>query len=121
MGFVNFSPAWEPPEAQAAPAGDADSSPVQSVWTRLPFVLMLPKPEFPSTFSANVTRSGAVQLSLKADDLRLGVRFRAMPPVMGTTWTSPPVEPSSLINPSMNATFLPSGETRGTAICSFGL
>src|SRR5215831_1747047 len=96
-----------------------DSSSLQSCSTT-PAVLTEPNPDLPSMFSPNVMRSGAVQVRDDGDVLMLGVKFRAFPPPMETTNTSPPVEPSSLIRPSMKATFLPSDETRGSAICSLG-
>src|SRR5436309_13940405 len=50
-----------------------------------------------------------------------GVMFFASPPSAGTKKMSPPVEPSSLINPSMKAIVLPSGDHTGLAIWSEGL
>ena len=47
-----------------------------------------------------------------------GVMSVGAPPFALTTHTSPPVEPWSDINPPMNAIRVPSGENRGTAICS---
>src|SRR6202453_1242950 len=103
-------------DTQKSLAGRAVSSPVQMVCIAPPLALTLAKPELPSTFSPKVMRPEPVHASANGDALMLGVTLRAAPPAIGTTKTSPPVEPSSLINPSMNATFLPSGETRGFAI-----
>src|SRR5579871_663121 len=92
-----------------------NSSPLQSC-RRLPAMLTEPKPDLPSIFSANVISSGPVQVRYEGDDSILGVRLRAGPPETGTIKISPPVGPSSLMRPSMKATFLPSRETVGFAI-----
>ncbi len=49
-----------------------------------------------------------------------GVTFRARAPVTGTTRTSPPFAPKSLISPSMNATRVPSGLQVGSQSWSAG-
>src|SRR5450432_3659734 len=79
------------------------SSPFQSDCTALPVALTLANPDSPSTFCANVMRSGPDQVSEDGELLMFGVRLRAAPPAVATTNISPPVTPSSLINPSMNA------------------
>src|SRR5579863_6559882 len=80
---VNLSLPLEPLAAQALPDGIAPSSPVHSVWTDPSLVFTLPKPEFPSTFSAKVMRSEALHATAEGDDLMLGVRLRAVPPATG--------------------------------------
>src|SRR5579859_302775 len=104
--------------------GDAvvpiNSSPIQIVLKFPPVAFTAANPDFPSMYSANVMRSFAVQNTQEGDDGIPGVMLCALPPETGTTKMSPPVEPSSLMRPSMKATFLPSGETRGSAICNFG-
>src|ERR1035437_2545513 len=52
------------------------------------------------------------------DDGRCGVRLRGTPPSAATIHTSPPVAPWSLISPPIKAIAFPSGDHRGTAICS---
>ncbi len=53
---------------------------------------------------------------------RPGVRLRAFSlPSAGTTKTSPPFEPASLIRPSMKAMRVPSGLQVGSQICSAGM
>src|SRR5579862_6860620 len=106
--------------AHESPEGHAPCSLVQMVCGAPPLILTLPKPALPSTFSAKVTSSGLFHDNAEGEALKPGVRFRASPPVIDKTCTSPPVDPSSLINPSMNATCFPSGETRGSAICNLG-
>src|ERR1700674_5076531 len=110
-------PSWEnePPGTQAALVVAASSSPVQSVRTAPPLVLMVAKLELPSAFWAKAMRSEDIHASAEGDVVLWGVRFRAVPPCVGTIWISPPVRPASLINPSIKATFFPSGETRGCA------
>src|SRR5579864_1941815 len=103
-----------------------NSSPLQTVCGVPPAVLTVAKIECPSAVSANIMWPASSQYTAEGEALRLGVRLRALPPLLdevstGTTKTSPPLGPSSLIRPSMKATFLPSGETCGPAICSFGL
>ena len=78
-------------------------------------------PASPSMFSAKRILSGDCQVIQLGDALISGVRLRASPPLAGTKKTSPPVDPSSLISPAMNAILLPSGDQRGTAICKGGL
>ena len=46
-----------------------------------------------------------------------GVRFVAVPPFKSSVYTSPPVEPKSLMIPAMKATRDPSRETLGIASC----
>src|SRR5580658_942125 len=46
-----------------------------------------------------------------------GVTFVTEPPSSGSVYTSPPVEPKSLMIPAMKATVAPSRDTLGIAIC----
>src|SRR5262249_51965261 len=98
------------PASRVDEAWLTDSSSLQSCWTT-PALGTDRKPDLPWMFSPNVMGSGAVQVRDDGEALMLPVKFRPFPPPMETTNTSPPVEPSSLISPSMKATFLPSGET----------
>src|SRR5262249_2544206 len=61
------------------------------------------------------------QVSQLADAFSAGVRLRGSPPATGTVKISPPLAPSSLIRPPINAMLWPSGDQRGTAICVAGL
>ena len=47
-----------------------------------------------------------------------GVMLIGWPPASASVYTSPPVEPKSLMMPAMNATVLPSGDTFGVATYS---
>src|SRR5579862_1147801 len=72
--------------------------------------------ESPPTNSPAISFPSRVHPSQLADALRSGVRFCALPPSAGTNITSPPTEPKSLINPSMNAMDFPSGDHAGKFI-----
>ena len=78
-------------------------------------------PDSPSICSANRILPADCHASQLGDAGMPGVRLRASPPAAGTTKISPPVDPSSLMSPAMKATLWPSGDQRGTAICSGGL
>src|SRR3954453_6306011 len=53
----------------------------------------------------------------RAEAGRSGVMLTGSPPLRGRVYTSPPVEPKSLMRPAMNATVVPSRETLGEASC----
>ena len=97
------------------------SSPSTSSALDWPSVVIVVYPAFPSTFAMTARRFVPVHANDDGDALMPGVRLRAAPPDIATSWMSPPVSPASLIRPSMNATDFPSGETCGSAICHFGL
>src|ERR1700678_2978106 len=103
----------DPPGTQASLVAATSSSPLQSVRSSLAPEFTEAKLEFPSAFRVNMMTSGEAHASAEGDVLLSGVRLRTAPPVTGTTRISPPVRPASLINPSINATFFPSGETCG--------
>src|SRR5213078_5321943 len=75
----------------------------------------------PPTYSAISICDGDSHVSVLGDDGRAAVRLVAAPPAAGTVNTSPPVAPSSLISPPMKPIVAPSGDHRGSAICSAGL
>ena len=81
----------------------------------------LATPVSPSKRPAKRIVSVDCHVSQLGDAGIFGVTFRAMPPWAGMTKMSPPVEPSSLMMPAMNAMLFPSGDQRGTAICKGGL
>src|SRR6185312_2619764 len=64
---------------------------------------------------------GPCHRNAATDTVALGVRSRGVPPAAGTVYRSPPVDPWSLITPPMNAICDPSGDQRGSAICTAGL
>src|SRR4051812_18463640 len=97
------------------------SSPCQSVSIEPLLVSTRTMADSPATFSPKVILSVAVQANDVTDAFRSGVTLRAAPPAAGMTNRSPPVEPSSLISPSMNAIDLPSGDQRGSASCNCGV
>src|SRR5580698_5350465 len=79
-------------------------------------------PDSPSMFSVNKILSLSPRLpdfqKMQSGEAAIpGVILRALPPPADTTKMSPPVEPSSLIMPSIKAILLPSGDQRGSAIC----
>ena len=74
----------------------------------------------PERDSSSHSSSGERQCRPRAEAGSPGVRLRAGPPPAGTSQTSPPFEPSSLIRPWITATPRPSGETRGAASCRLG-
>src|SRR5262249_13029431 len=86
-----------------------------------PLVGIVVNPEFPSTLAITAIRPAPVQVIEDGEAFRPGVRLRAAPPATGTSCTSPPVSPASLMTPSISATDFPSGETCGSAICHLGL
>src|SRR6266446_511132 len=75
----------------------------------------------PPTISVKRMRSGVCQKIELTELLRPRVRFSASRPLAEIVNRSPPWNPSSLINPSIKATDLPSGDQRGTATWSDGL
>src|SRR5437667_5699727 len=75
----------------------------------------------PPTISVKRMRSGVSQKSELTELLRPRVRFVRPWPAADIVNRSPPWKPSSLINPSMNAIDLPSGDQRGTATWREGL
>src|SRR5678816_313618 len=75
----------------------------------------------PPTYSTIRICDGDSQLNVLGDDGLPGVRLVASPPAAGTVSTSPPVEPWSLMIPPMKPIIEPSGDHRGSAICSAGL
>src|SRR6185437_10565043 len=80
------------------------------------------KPLSPSTSSPKrIFCPPGAQVSQLAEAFISAVRLRASPPSPGITKISPPVEPSSLISPEINATDLPSGDQTGDATWSVGL
>src|SRR5580704_3987159 len=81
----------------------------------------LETPAWPSMFSVKRILLGDSQYSHDGDAAIPGVTLRAFSPVAETVKMSPPIDPSSLISPPMNAMVLPSGDQRGTAICNEGL
>src|SRR5215217_9176012 len=74
----------------------------------------------PLTCAPNINLRGATHSSVVAVAFIPSVRLRALPPSNGTSITSPPLEPWSLISPSMTATCLPSGLHTGSASCHRG-
>src|SRR5882724_2317520 len=77
--------------------------------------------EPPPAHAATSSEPGlAAHSSEAADVFAPSVRLRGSPPVAGTTHTSPPVVPRSLISPPTYAIVLPSGDHRGWAICVAG-
>src|ERR1700733_5991084 len=82
---------------------------------------MVATPACPSTFSVKRISLGDFQYSHDGDAPIPGVTSRASPPDACTVKMSPPIDPSSLIKPPMNAIVFPSGDQRGTAICNGGL
>src|ERR1700722_9235247 len=78
-------------------------------------------PDSPSMFSVNRISALDFQKIAFGEAAISEVTFRAFPPPAGTTKISPPVEPSSLISPSIKAMLMPSGDQRGSAICQRGL
>jgi len=62
-------------------------------------------------------RPSQPQASAVADARIPGVMSVAGPPSSGSVYTSPPVEPKSLMIPAMKATVAPSRDTVGAAIC----
>jgi hypothetical protein len=97
------------------------SAPRQSVCAAPPFASMRTSAASPPTTSPAVRCCVSDHDSVVAEAFMSGVRLRAAPVAASTSITSPPVEPSSLINPSMSAIDLPSGDQRGSAICNFGV
>src|SRR6185312_14667367 len=79
-----------------------------------------PTPVLPSIFSANVILAGRCQYKSDGEAEISGVMSFATPPEAGTTKMSPPITPSSLMMPLMNAIRCPSGDQRGAAICKCG-
>src|SRR5258707_8875568 len=57
------------------------------------------------------------QVSQHAEAFIPGVALRAVPPSAGIIKMSPPILPSSLMSPPMNATDFASGDHAGLAIC----
>src|SRR5579863_3015270 len=78
-------------------------------------------PAWPSMFCVKRISRGVFQYSHDGEAAIPGLTLRASPPDEGTVKMSPPIDPSSLINPPMNAIVFPSGDQRGTAICKGGL
>src|ERR1700722_9785977 len=78
-------------------------------------------PAWPSMFPVKRISPGDSQYSHDGDAAIPGVTLRASPPDAGRAKMSPPIDPSSLINPPIKAMVFPSGDQRGTAICSGGL
>src|SRR5690348_10385073 len=102
-------PAWTP------------SSPCQS-WLTLPVATSSVEIALdPPTYSTIWIFDGDCQVYVLTEVGRRAVRSLALPPAAGMVIRSPPVEPSSLIRPPMNAIVAPSGDHRGSAICSAGL
>src|ERR1700676_295354 len=79
-------------------------------------VIALPPP----AISVSSILAGEIHAMELTDDLRFGVLFTAWPPAEAIVKTSPPVKPSSLINPWMKPIDDPSGDQRGIAICVSG-
>ena len=79
-------------------------------------------PNPPSRCPAKRSSDGERQARRLADQCIPGVRLRggACAGDAGTSHTSPPFEPSSLMIPWITATDRPSGEKRGHASWSFG-
>src|SRR5262245_48187205 len=75
----------------------------------------------PPTYSTTCICAGDSHEHVVGDAARPGVRLTAAPPAPGTVNTSPPPTPSPLISPPMKPIDAPSGDHRGSAICSAGL
>src|SRR3569832_1092291 len=123
-GDVNDSRATaRTPEGHAC---DAVTSPCPSVSLPLQRTLglarCLPEPSSTSWLlspasSSDTSRLLQFQNRPRAEVGRSGVMLVGDPPASGSVYTSPPVEPKSLIRPAMNATVLPSRDTFGSASC----
>src|SRR5260370_41086214 len=75
----------------------------------------------PDTPSVNtICFDDGIQRNQFGDDLRPGVKLRGAPPAAGIAYISPPITPSSLISPPMNAIVFPSGDQRTLATCIDG-
>src|SRR6476619_2475826 len=97
------------------PKARISSSPFQIVRTELSATVNSEMALLPPTNSVNRMRSGSSQKSELGELLRSFVRFVRPEPSAEIVQRSPPWDPSSLINPSMKATDLPSGDQRGIA------
>ena len=102
----------------AVPKWPSFSAPVNRTVSRPVAGSIEARPYPPSTGPAKRSSPAERQARLAADQRMPGVRLRGEPPPReaGTSHTSPPLEPSSLMIPWITAIVRPSGEKRGHAI-----
>src|SRR5579863_4469603 len=114
-------PSAESEMLQSKSASATRSSPRHSSTTLWSATCTRAMPLPPSTMPAKIIfDESADQLRFEALNFISGVRLLISPPSAPTEYISPPGIGSSLINPPMNAIFLPSGDQRGSAICRPG-